>query len=37
MLKKIQPRLEQDFKPCQSAHYRAYDKAIRELSQGGLP
>ena len=32
MLKKIQPRLEEEFKPCQKEYFRAYDAVMLELS-----
>ncbi len=31
MLKKIQPRLEEEFKPFQEEYYRAYDAVVLEL------
>lgn len=34
MLKKIQPRLEEEFKPFQKEYYRAYDAVVLELSKG---
>ena len=34
MLKKIQPRLEEEFKPCQKECFRAYDAVMLELSKG---
>ncbi len=32
MLKKIQPRLEEEFKPCQKEYFRAYDAVMLELA-----
>jgi hypothetical protein len=34
MLKKIQPRLEEEFKPFQKEYYRAHDAVVLELSKG---
>jgi serine/threonine protein kinase len=34
MLKKIQPRLEEEFKPFQKEYYRAHDAVVLKLSKG---